>query len=49
MPIGEFLVVKAHQMQDGGMKIVHMNTIAGNADSVFIGFTVNRSLFDTGP
>ena len=48
-PISQPLVVNPQQMQQRGIQIVHMDRIAGNIESQFIGFAVDVSCLDATP
>jgi hypothetical protein len=43
--IGKFLMIKAHEMKNGGMKVVNMNSIFDCGKPKFIGCTVTETAF----
>ena len=48
MAVGEFLVVQAHQVQDGGVEVVNVNRLLrGLDDAVLIRCAVGDAAFDT--
>ena len=47
--IGEARVIKAEQVQDGGVEIVEMHRVFGHFDSVFVAFPVNRPRLHSSP
>ena len=40
--IGKFLMIKAHEVKNGGMKVVNMNSIFDSGKPKFIGCTVTE-------
>ena len=50
--VAEFFVIESHQVQDRGIEIMHMNTVAVTVDNVvapLIGLTVAHSSTDSTP
>ena len=43
--IGKFLMIKAHEVKNCGMKVVNMNSIFDSGKPKFIGFTVTEIAF----
>ena len=43
--IGKFLMLKAHEVKNGGMKVVNMNSIFDSGKPKFIGCTVTEIAF----
>ena len=43
--IGKFLMIKAHEVKNGGMKVVNMNSIFDCGEPKFIGCTVTEIPF----
>src|SRR5439155_15654579 len=41
VPVGEALVVEAHEVEDGGVEIMHMDVVPCHAHAVLVGFTIN--------
>lgn len=44
--VGEFFVIEAHEVENGGVEVVHVDFTAGDADAVFVGGTVDEAGFD---
>ena len=44
--IGKFFMIKAHEVKNGGMKVVNMNSIFDCGKPKFIGCTVTETAFD---
>ena len=45
--IGQLFVINPQQMQDRGMKIMHMHRILRRVHSEFVGSAINRPPFDS--
>jgi len=43
--VGKFLMIKAHEVKNGGMKVVNMNSIFNCEKPKFIGCTVTKIAF----
>ena len=46
MAIGEALVIDAHEVQDGGVQVVHVHGILGDVVAEFVGLAVTGTGFD---
>src|SRR6476660_2812468 len=44
--IGETLVVKTHELQDGGVQVVDVHRILGGTEAEFVGRSVGLATFD---
>jgi len=43
---GEAFVIEAHEVEDGGVEVVDVDAIGGDADPVFVGLAVGDAGFD---
>ena len=43
----EFLMIEAHQMQNGGMEIVHMDSVFDSGQTKLVGSAVTHTTLDT--
>jgi hypothetical protein len=41
-------VVEAHEMEDGGVIVMHVHRVAGDLDAVIVGFAMGDSAADAG-
>src|SRR5262245_57537095 len=48
VPVGELLVIQAHEMQDRCVEVVDVNGFFDRFDSVLIGSTMNHATLDPG-